>query len=129
MHDARTAVRLRAAQQRAHARGELRHGERFHHVVVGAEVEAAHAIVDRVSRGEHEHRHWPVLLRRARAQAPQHLEAIHLRQADVEDDEVETLLRGGEHSLLAPRRHVHGVPLGLEYPAQAGGERRVVFYD
>ena len=129
MHDARTAVRLRAPQERANARGELRHGERFHHVVVGAEVEAAHAVIHRVARGEHEHGHRPVLVRRAGAQAAQHLEAIHLRKPDVEDHKVEALLRGGKHGLLAPRGDVDGVSLGFEDPPQPGGERRVVFYD
>jgi hypothetical protein len=117
VHDARPAVRLRAAQQRAHARGQLGHGERLHHVIVRAEVEAPHAVVHRVARGEHEHRHGAVFLRRAAAQAAQHLETVHLRQPDVENHEVEALLRGGEHRLLAPRGHIDRVPLRLENPA------------
>ena len=128
VRDARPAVRLRAAQQRPHPRRELGHGEGLHHVVVGAQVEAAHAIVDRVARGEHQHRHRPAA-RGAGAQAAQHLEAVHLRQADVEDHQVELLLRRGEHRLLAARGDVDRVAFGLEDALQARGERRVVFND
>ena len=118
MHDARPAVRLRAPQERAHARGELRHREWLHHVVVRAEIETAHAVIDRIARREHQHRHRAVLLRRAAAQAPQHLEAVHLRQPDVEDHQVEALLRRGEHRLLAARSDVDGVPFGFQNAAQ-----------
>ena len=129
MRDARPAVRLRAAQQRAHPRGQLRHGEGLHHVVVGAEVEAAHAILHRVARGEHQDRRRPGLVRRRGAQPPQHLEAVHLRQPDVEDHEVELLLRRGRHRVLAARRHVDRVALGLEDALQPGGQGRVVLHD
>ena len=127
VHDARPAVRLRAAQQCAHSRRQLGHGERFHHVIVGAEVEAAHAVVHRVARREHQHRHRTAAA--AGAQAAQHLEAVHLRQADVQDDEIKFFLRGGNHRLLAARGDVDRMALGLEDALQAGGERRVVFYD
>ena len=125
MHDARAAMRLRAAQQRAHAGGELRHRERFHHVVVGAEVQAVHAVIHRVARGEHEHRHGAF----RGAKTPQYLETVHLRQPDVENHQVEALLRRGKHCLLAARSHVYGMALGLENPPQARSERRVVFDD
>ena len=45
-----------AADQRAHARLELGQVERLGHVVVGAEVEACHAIFERVARREDQHR-------------------------------------------------------------------------
>ena len=128
VRDARPAVRLRAAQQRAHARGELGHGEGLHHVVVGAQVQAAHAVIDRVARREHQHRHRPVCPA-AGAQAPQHLEAVHLRQADVEDHQVELLVRGGQHRFLAARRDVDRVALGFEDALQTGSEGRVVLDD
>jgi hypothetical protein len=126
--DARAAVRLRAAQQRAHSGGELRHGEGLDHVIVGAQIEAAHAVLDRVARREHEHRR-AAFVRCCAAQAPQHLEAVHLRQPDVEDHEVELFLRRGEHRILAARRDVDRVALGLENALQSRRERRVVLYD
>src|SRR3954467_15720215 len=126
--EARPAMRLRAAQERAHARRELRHGERLDHVVVGAEVEAAHAILDRVARRQHQHRQWTALVAGG-AQPAQHLEAVHLRQADVEDHQVEALLRSRQHRLLAARSDIHRVTLGLEDAAKTARERRVVFYD
>ncbi len=122
-------MRLRAAQQRAHAGGELGHGEGFHHVVVGAQVEAVDAVVHRVARGEHQHRHRAAFVHRGGAQAAQHLEAVHLRQADIEDHQVEALLRCGQDRLLAARGDVDRVPLGFQDATQTGGERRVVFYD
>ena len=54
-NDARRQRRLRTAQQRAHARLELRQRERFRQVVVGAEVEAVDALVDRFARRQHQH--------------------------------------------------------------------------
>ena len=49
--------------------------------------------------------------------------------ADIEDHEVETLLRSGQHGLLAARGHIHRVTLGFKDAPQSCGERRVVFYD
>jgi len=124
-HDARAAVRLRAPEQRAHARGQLGHGEGLDHVVVGAQVEAPHPVLDGVARGQHQHRDRAL----GRPQAPQRLESVHLRQADVENHQVEALLGGGEHRLLAARSHVHRVTLGFQDPAQARRQGRVVFHD
>jgi hypothetical protein len=109
----------------AHPRGQLGHGERLGHVVVGAEVQAAHPVVDRVARRENQHRHGFL----GRPQAPQHLETVHLRQADVEDDEVEALLRGGEHRLLAAPSDVDRIALGLQHPSQPGSSGASSFHD
>ena len=74
----------RAAQQRAHARQHLLEMEGLGDVIVGAGVEALHLVAPAVARGEHQHRHGA-------AGAPprlQHRNAVHLGQADVEDDGV-----------------------------------------
>src|SRR5215210_699327 len=42
------------ARERAQPRGQLLEGERLGEVVVGARVEPAHAVLDRVAGGEHE---------------------------------------------------------------------------
>ncbi len=79
-----------APGQGAHPRFQFRQGERLGHVVVGAQVEALDALLDRVGGGEDQHRQQG----RAGAQAAQHFQAGHARQAEVEDEEVELL--GGE---------------------------------
>ena len=84
---------LRAAQHRRDAREQLHQRERLGDVVVGAELEAAHAIELRAARRQHDHR-------RARRAAPrlprmrrQHLEAVDVGQHHVEHDEIEARRR------------------------------------
>jgi hypothetical protein len=62
-------------------------------------------------------------------QAAQHFEAVHLRQADVEDHQVELLVRRREHRFLAARRDVDRVTLCFEDALQTGSEGCVVFDD
>src|SRR3954468_3009213 len=85
----RQAARLglgeaRAAQDRADARDELLEAERFRDVVVAAEGQAADLVVGRVAGGEEDDRHPRAL----RAEALGDVEALHVRQHDVEHDEV-----------------------------------------
>ena len=74
----------RAAQQRAHARQHFLEMEGLGDIIVGAGVEALHLVAPAVARGEHQHRHG------APGAPPgfQHRDAVHFRQADVEDDGV-----------------------------------------
>ena len=58
--------------------------ERFGDVVVGAEIEAAHPVLDSVARGHDEHRH----LRAPHARAFEHLESVESGKADVEQHDV-----------------------------------------
>ena len=82
--------RLDASQQRAQTREQLAQREGLDQVVVGAGIEARHAIVDRIARGEHQDRRPIARL----AHAPADLEAVHVGHRDVEDHGVELL--GGE---------------------------------
>ena len=82
-----------------------------------------HPVVDRVARGQQQDRN-PLCLR---AQPAQHFEAVHPRQADVEDHQVEALLLGGENRLLAARHDVHRVALGLQDARHAARKCGVVF--
>ena len=87
----------RAAQQRAHARQHFFEMKRLGDIVVGAGIEALHLVAPAVARGEDEHRHGA-------AGAPpgfQHRNAVHLRQADVEDDGVVGLALAEIMALLA----------------------------
>ena len=70
-------VALRAAQHARDAREQLHQRERLGHVVVGAELEAAHAIELRAARRKHDHRH-PARRAFARADPPADLEAIEI---------------------------------------------------
>jgi hypothetical protein len=78
-----------APRERAHPRLQLLQRERLGHVVVGAQVQALDALLDAVGRGEDQHRHAAA----APAQLAQHLEAVHLGQAQVQDQQVELVRR------------------------------------
>src|SRR5690348_6201716 len=86
--DPRRDRRLRAPQQRAHARLELGQRERLRQVVVGPEVEAVHALVDLLARGDDEHGRRI----RARPQATQHLESVDIGKSDIEKQQVVTVI-------------------------------------
>ena len=63
--------------------GELARGERLHDVVVGAEVEAADAVLFHAPAGEHDHRQLALA-----AQGGQHVETVEVGQVEVEQDDV-----------------------------------------
>ena len=107
----------RAAQQRADARQHFLEMERLGDIVVGAGVEALHLVAPAVARGEHQHRHG------AAGAAPglQHRDAVHLRQADVEDDRVVGLGLAEVMALLA----VEGAVDHIAGVGQRGGELAV----
>ena len=104
-----------AACERAHARFQLLQRERLGQIVVGAQVEPAHAVLDAVLRGENQHGQ----LAAPAAQALQHLESAHLRQADVQDEQVEFEAR---RSRNRPRRRWRRSPPSA--PNRAGSARR-----
>ena len=88
-------ARRPAPQQRAHAGEQLLALERLDQVVVGADVEALHARLQRVARGQHEDRRVVAVV----AQALGDLDAVQPRQAEVEHDDV-----GQERVRLVERR-------------------------
>ena len=109
-----------AAQQRADARQHLLEMEGLGHVVVGAGVEALHLVAPAVARGEHQHRHGA-------AGAPpgfQHRDAVHLGQADVEDDRVVGLAFAEVVALLAVEGAIDHIARvgerGRELPVEIG---------
>jgi hypothetical protein len=105
-----------AAGERAQPRDELRERERLGQVVVGAAVQAAHAVLDGVPRREHQHRGPHA----APAEAPAGLEAVHPREHHVEHERV--VVRGPDRAqrLLAVGRDVDHEP----FEAQAAPDRR-----
>ena len=91
----------RTAQERPHPASELPDREGLRDVVVGAELEPEHLVELVVAGGEHDDRHFAL-----GAQALADLEAVELRQHDVEHDQVDVL--GGELRHAPPRRRVPG---------------------
>ena len=95
----------RAAHLGADARQQLLHVEGLGEVVVGAGVHAGHLVAPAVAGGEDDDRHVavgaPPLL--------QHADAVHLRQADIEDDDVVRLGLAEEIAFLAVGGEVDGI--------------------
>ena len=78
-------VRGEPAQQRPHPGQQLGEAERLADVVVGARVEADDEVHLVRAGGEHQHRQVGQLL----AHPPAHLQPVHARQAEVEDQQVD----------------------------------------
>ena len=123
MRSRRVGFALRAANERTQARREFVEIRRLDEIVVGAGIEPAHAILDRVARGENEDRQPQA----ARTNPLQHLEAREPRQAQVEDDRciaacIDRVQRG--HAVADP---VH-LEAGLrESRLEAVAEQGIVF--
>ena len=96
----RHAARRAAPQQRAHAREQLLALERLDEVVVGADVEALDARLQRVAGGEHQDRRVVAVV----AQALGDIDAVQPRQTEVEDDDV----RQERVRLVEPAHAVRG---------------------
>ena len=80
----RHPARRPAAQQRAQAREQLLALERLDQVVVGADVEALDARLERVARGQDQDRRVVAVV----AQALGDVDAVQPREAEVEHDDV-----------------------------------------
>ena len=89
--------RSAAAEQRADPGQHLGERKRLDEIVVGAAVEAGHAILQRVAGGQHEHRRFDTLASKRR----QHLQAVAARQHHVEQDDVEPFRIETEEGALA----------------------------
>src|SRR5687767_9780119 len=103
-------VAVRTAQERLDPAQQLAQAERLGQVVVGAQLQADDLVDLLVAGGEHEHRGF-----RARgAQPAEDLEAVHARQADVEQDQVRGGPGGDLQALLTGAGEGHLVALLLE---------------
>src|SRR5690606_25630182 len=74
-----------------HPGQELLEAERLGHVVVGATFQPGHCLFHPTSGGEDDHRH-PLA---PTADLGEHLSAVHPRQPEVEDHQVEVAVPGG----------------------------------
>jgi len=124
LDDAR-ALRAAAARERGNPRHQLLGRERLGEVVVGAGVEAMHAVGHRLARRQHQHR----LLFAARAQALQPREAIDARKADIEDHEVHIGDAQRRIGALCRGHVVRDITLAAQRLREAVGEDGIVFDD
>ena len=73
-----------AAQQSTHPRQQLRKGERFYQIVVSAQLQPLHPMLNGAQRGKQQDRHaFP-----GGAQHAHDIPAVHIRQHDVEDQQI-----------------------------------------
>ena len=94
-----------AAHLGADARQQLLHVEGLGDVVVGAGVHAGHLVAPAVAGGEDDHRHLAL----GAAPLLEHADAVHLRQAGIEDDDVVGLGLAEEVAFLAVEGRIDGV--------------------
>ena len=88
--DGGTFVDGRSSSQRADARCELREAEWLHDIVVGAVVEAADAIVERIPRREHQHTRRGGLrdVQHARTELTADVPTVTIGQAEIQAHDV-----------------------------------------
>ena len=99
--------------------------ERLHEVVVGARVEAGHAVVDAVARREHQDRRGDAL----RPQPAGDGEPVHPGHRDIEDDRVRRPRLGVREGDPTVGDSVDGVALGGERALEHPPDRGVVLDD
>jgi len=92
-------------------------------IIVGAGVEALHAVFDAAALCEHQDRQaWTL-----QAKVPQHAYAIELRQIQIENHQVVVELAAHGARLFAIFHNVDRVVLALQALAYEPGQSRIVF--
>jgi hypothetical protein len=113
-----------AAEDGADARAEFARAERLRHVVVAADFEADHAVDLVGARREKKHGQ-----RVTRAQLPTDVEAIDVRQPDIEDDEIAWLGFDERERLAARAQALHLATFRLERVLDRIANGRLVLDD
>ena len=98
--------------------------ERLDQVIVGTGIEAAHAAIQRVARGHHEHRRLDV----GAARLDQHVQAVLAGQAEVEQHQVGGLIAQRDQRLAAVAQPAHRIGEALQRALDRRAELRVVFH-
>ena len=114
-----------AAQDRLGAREQFLDAEGLRHVVVRAQLEPEHDVGFLALGGEHEDRHVELL----RAQEAADLVAVHLRQHQVEDEQIGPHRERQLQPRIAIRSGLHAVALILEVVLQPAHQHGIVFDD
>ena len=109
--------------QSAHARFELADLERLDQIVVGASVESDELVLERVARGQHQHRRRFLAVD---AQLAADIQAIHARQHEVEHDDIVAVGHGQMQSGHAVRGVIDAVAAAFEELADHFGNPAVV---
>ena len=112
-----------AAHQRVDARQQFLDVEGFDQVVVRALLQARHLVLPARARGEDQDR---TTLPRG-AQVVDQLHAGFLRQAEVDDGDVERHLAAEVKAFVAVGRHVHGIAFAFQARGQRLAQRGFVF--
>ena len=123
----RDLLAMGAPHDRTDARHELARAEGFGDVVVGAQLEAEHAIHLGRLRGQHDD--WKTLRRLGHPELAADLEAVGAGQHEVEHDERRALLRDLREGGLARLRFAHGVAVLLEVEANELADVLLVLHD
>ena len=118
------AVERRAAEDALHARDELAGVEGLRQVVVGADLEPDDLVDILVAGGQHQDRHV-----RSLAHAAADLDAVHVGQVEIEDDQRRHL--GGDRVQRRAARsdRLHDVAGVLQIERDERGDRRLVLDD
>ena len=111
-----------ATYERAETGEQLLLHERLRDVVICTEIEAGHAIVDRVTGGQH-HDGSPLSV----AEAAQHLTAVHHRHEVIEHDRVVITLHRLMETFLAIGGPIRGVALFAEELKQSVPQGGFIF--
>ena len=121
--DHRLGVALGAAHDRVDARDQLLAVEGLGHVVVGAEAEALELALGVVGAGEDQDRGLDL----GEAELAQHVVPVHVRQVEVEQDQVVVVELGEIDAFLAEVGRID-VQIGvLQHQLDALRRRRIVF--
>jgi hypothetical protein len=120
---ARRGASAAPSQQRLCPRDQLAGAERLGDVVVRAEIQPEDDVLFLPLGRQHHDWHINPLA----TQRPAHVETVHLRQHDVEEDQI--WLHGGGHveAALPVAGDVHVESLRAQRIGQAAGQRRLVF--
>ena len=121
----RYALGRAPTQQGACARFELAQRERLHQVVVGAEIERAHALLEFFARRRDQYGHRVGTC----AQATQQFDAVHVGQTEIEHDEVVGVVAQGGIGLASAGETIDRVAGLGERRADRVGDRGVVLDD
>jgi hypothetical protein len=117
---------LAAAGEHGQARFDFLQRERLDQVIVGARIETGQFVVERIARGQHQHRR---LFAALGAQLAADFQPVHAGQVEVEHDGVEIVDDRQVQAGDSVGGIVHGVAAVLEIVTEVGGDIAVVFDD
>ena len=113
------------ASERPDARLQFRRCEGLAQVIVRPQVEPPHPVVERVARGQHQHRH-PVALP---PQGLKHREAVDVGQSHIEHDQRIGLPRRDHQRVLAGRDMIDRMARRAQQGNDPAGQRCIILDD